>query len=195
MNEKRIMKNLESWISSEYKYAGGVWYKNAHKFCMDLSLKYGISLPKIVGVTSALSVGVQWDVNKRQAESIVAAFYHTGNVNGVTLSTYKRQIQKALDILELPDTCIPLAITDILGKRAFKTKAFFWNIYRPDLRASVTIDRHIFAAAGINVLPGNKGQYSILESCIKDLAYTQNMNPCELQAAIWLNIVDKNIPV
>lgn len=195
VNKKQITKNLESWISAEYKYAGSIWYKNTHTFCVKLALKYNMPLSKIAGVVSAISVGVSWDVNKRQAESIVAAYYHVGNITGITLSTYKRQIQKALDILKLPDKCIPLAITDVLGKRAFKTISFFWNIYRPDLKTHVTIDRHIFNAAGIRTLSGNKGQYQLIIECIKDLAYKYNTNPCKLQATIWLNVTNKNIPI
>ena len=98
--QKRITKNLRSWYDTKYIDAGTKWYKDARTFCINLANEYDITCDKVVGVVSALSVGVSWDVNKRQATALIAAFYHVGNIDGVTLSTYKTQTCKALNILK-----------------------------------------------------------------------------------------------
>lgn len=195
MNKKQITKNLISWIDKKYYPDGRQWYRNANQYCQDMADAYEIPLSKVAGVMSALSVGVQWDVNQRQCSALIAAYFHTGRIDGLTLSTYKQQIRKALDILDLPDDFCIVDIENILGRRAFKTKAFFYTLFCPFGYDCVTVDRHIFTAAGLVPKSGNKGQYEMVVSCIQELAKKYRLRPFELQAIIWLNVVKNNIPI
>lgn len=194
MNKKQIKKNLKSWVDPAYFTEGKLWYKNAHEFCTMIATEFDMSVSMVAGVVSALSVAVKWDVNKQQAYNLIAAFHYTGNINGVILSTYKRQIRKALDILELPVNYDLNDIINILGKRAFKTKAFFWNLFCPQGGGFVVIDRHIFNAAGVKPLSGNRGQYNMIANCIYELSREYDIQSNYLQAAVWLNIKNNDTP-
>ena len=199
MNKKTIKRNLEKvlWSATDKQHAAGInWYCQAHKQINALwksihtDIMIGqdilISYPQIIGVISALSPACRWDDNIIQAKNLIRAYLATKKVRDVVLTTYKNQIKKAMAILDLPIDCDLLDVANCLGKRAFKTKAFLTNIYHPEDKTYVTIDRHIYDAAKVICKSGNKSQYEMLSDCIKELAKKYDYIPNQLQAIIWL---------
>ena len=92
---------------------------------------------------------------------------------------------KAREILR--GAAFPDAVRARLGDRAFKTQAFFDNIYYPDV-ASVTIDRHIITAAGFEDewVGAAMWCYKLLAGAIQDLADDMGLKPHQAQAIIWI---------
>lgn len=174
--------NLAQYLASASakQWASGVaWYANARAFALRLAWRYSVPFETVCGVISALSPGVYWELNQTQAESLIR-----GDENP-SLSTYGRQVEKARRILSARLTDV-LAIRKILGRRAFKTWAFFDNIRNPE-SSEVTIDQHIIDAAGLTTVwtKSARNCYYRLAAIIRQLAAHYCLRPYEAQAIIW----------
>jgi hypothetical protein len=193
ISELDIYKNLKSWLDDatpKHINEGSEWYHNAYKEAESIADECETVNPmQVCGVIAALSAGVQWDVNKRQARALCIAHDQLKNVYGVAISTYKPQLKKAIRILggEHPDVA--------LGKQAWKTKAFFWNMFFWEDDEHVTIDRHIWRAAGLDGVWITHKRYRMVEKAIKMLAEEVGRLPHQIQAIIWVAVVDGDIPV
>lgn len=167
--------------------SGKTWYRQAHDFAVEISLKYSVPLENVCGVIAAISPAVFWDLNKRQAENLISA-YKTGiDPADVILSTYGDQKKKAVAILTADKT----DIAGILGKQARKTIAFYRTLLNPDdIKNDVVIDRWIVRAVGFDGIQGNSllAIYSYIAADIRLIAGKKNVLPCEFQAIIWLTI-------
>lgn len=192
VNSTRIHKRLHAWYtlaSAENVADGRAWYPNARAFAETVAERYGIPTHTVAGVISALSVAVRWESNKRQAEALCQAYADGWKLESVSLSTYKNQAAKAYRILtEQPDNAGTLRI---LGKRAYKTRAFFYNILNPK-DYHITIDRWIIRACGLAEfkIGGGHRRYRRLEDALRHVATDVGENAHALQAIIWLAIHD-----
>lgn len=109
------------------------WYGSANSIALKLAAKYSCSQQQAAGIIAALSPLKTWEMNLRLAEQ----FLSTG-----TAGHTGRQLAKCKAIM---GTHIAREIADILG--GAKTRAFFWNIYRPEDDEHITIDRHAICIA------------------------------------------------
>jgi hypothetical protein len=186
-------KRLRSWIgllTADHLARGKVWYHNAHVFAQTVASRYGLPVQKVIGILAVLSVQNRWDLNKRDAESLIRAAYEGRDPADVSVGTYAIQKRKAIDILRAPADAI---IGEMIGtKYAPKTIAFFANILDPSGTADVTVDRWILRGLGLeNVGGGGNGYialYRRVESLFKDEAKRLGLRPCQLQAAVWVCI-------
>jgi len=170
---------------------GKNWYFKANKTALRIAKKTGYSLEVTSAIIALLSPAVSWPNNKLQAYHLLKAYQHSKKIDGLTLTTYKQQIKKALKLLDNP----LLLTADIFGKRPFKTMAFYENIVNPNNPDFVTLDRHIFNALKLDMLSGNKTQYYNIVDAFKVASEKiSNIVPCQLQAVLWLNEKNSKIP-
>ena len=191
--QERVTARLAHWLGladARHVAEGKAWYREANGFARELSQTYDIPMPQVVGVIAAISPSVNWDLNKRQAENLCKAYADGGALEDVVVSTYGGQVEKARKILH--DARNNTDITKMLGTRAFKTKAFFNNIFWYPVSDSVTIDQYIVDAAGFEKawVNGAKWCYEVLARAITDLATDKNLRPYEVQAIIWVTYKD-----
>lgn len=188
---KKRLKAYYDLASPQALSDGKNWYQSAHDFAQALSDQYDISLLQVCGILSALSPGVQWDVNKRQTESLIKANYYNTALSDVAISTYSKQREKAeMFVIHRPVTIEQ--ILEILGKESPKTKAFFWNIYQfynPDF---VTIDRWIMRVIGLPDERARRKLYKTIEAIIINLSIELNLLSNQLQAIVWLSIQENS---
>lgn len=194
-----VEKRLRAWFdlaSAAERAEGRTWYNNVNAFIEEVSVATGLSLPRVAGVVAALSPSVYWAANRRQAEALCRAYADGEDLAAVVLTTYGRQAAKAREILtasriedENPQRSGYAIIRGILGKRAFKTGAFFDNILDPDdVAGLVTVDQHIIAAAGMGdfYVQGARWCYNLIANAIRKLAHDHGYLPQQMQAIIWL---------
>ena len=189
MNTEDIESRLLAWYrlaNSRQRAAGLTWYADARAFCREVSADTGLPLATVAGVVAALSPSTYWELNKRQAEALCRTFAAGGDIDSVPISTYGRQAAKARKIVSEK----LLSSTDIckaLGRRAFKTWAFYDNLTRKESRAA-TIDQHIIRALDLEDrwTQGAKGIYDEVAGCIRQVADDTGLAPYQLQAIVWL---------
>ncbi len=192
-NAKRIKTRLSHWYDlaeARHIASGKNWYREAHDFARELAHMHGVGFHRTVGVIAALSPSVFWELNKRQAESLIGAYADGADLTSVTVSTYGKQADKARRILTDAVSCAD--VTDILGVRAFKTLAFFSNLYSYPDSLCVTVDQHIIDAAGYGRFWVQSAIwcYELLAEAICLLAKEVNLRPYEVQAIIWITYKD-----
>jgi len=159
------------------------WYFEVNEYCLHISECYELPLIKVAGIMSALSPNNKFNQNCKDTERFIQS-------GGFTLaSTYKAQRDKAFNILHAPVYNEEI-IKDFLGKEAFKTKAFFENIYRPHNSTAVTVDLWMIRMAkkvGLMPLKGvlTPKRYRTIAAHIRAFAEKRNILPHEYQAILW----------
>ena len=169
---------------------GRVWYWRARMYCQSITkATYLTVYPRLAAaVIAALSPGVAWPVNQQQAWDLILGYRQLKRVDGITVSTYGSQLRKAVKILTWPrQDILDSEVEEVLGKYAYKTKAFYRNIlyYKTDYE-SVTIDRHMLDSIGLDGLRLTAHRYEIISDCIRELAKQEKLIPNQLQATLWL---------
>lgn len=155
---------------------GKDWYKRASLFSLALSEQYGISEMKTAGVIAALSPQKEWGLNKALAEEFLRT---KGKVSRHT----SMQTGKARRILSLAKDIRDVEI--YLG--GLKTINFFNNIYNPNSRDHVTVDRHhIYLSVGKDAQSCTPKQYEFLKQNTIRFANDLDMIPSELQSTLWV---------
>lgn len=155
---------------------GKDWYQRANLFCLLLSDQYGISEMKVAGVIAALSPQKEWTHNKALAEEFIRT---KGRVSRHT----SMQSSKARRILSLAKDSKDVEV--YLG--GLKTINFFNNIYNPNSRDHVTIDRHhIYLSVGRDAQACTPKQYEFLKQNTIRFANELDMIPSELQSILWV---------
>lgn len=188
-----VRKRLRAWydlFSVRHIADGRAWYSAAREFARALADKYNLPMPAVVGVIACLSPQCPWEINKRDAERLIHA--HSLGIEIDGLGTYPTQIDKAYAILnadadiradEYQVSCL------VGGKYAPKTRAFYWNILRPDDPRHVTIDRWVLRALlDLDVIRGGNKYakwYATLEKTIIAYAASVGISPCVFQATLW----------
>jgi len=180
---KNKIRKLWRRVSPENKKAGAEWYEDANNWLWDVVPKINADYRTIAAVCAILSPNVKWKNNKTQTENLIHAYQLTKSIEGVVLTTYKNQIKKALKILDNQDDIA--GYEKIIGRRAFKTVAFYRNISSRSWQ-HVTIDTHMFNALQIKQVSSNKSQYRTIESAFIEVATELHTSGYKLQAAIWL---------
>jgi len=178
-NSSFVLKNIETIYSnctSDDIINGRTWYENAKSFSIYLSKKYNVTEIQSAGIIAALSPQKSWDVNTKIAENFIesngSASVHTGV-----------QLAKSKHILYSPLTKEEVYLT--LGGK--KTKNFFYNIYMPECKDFITIDRHHLNVCYAEDIKGcTDKQYEFLKENTSIFANKINMLPSILQATLWV---------
>lgn len=188
--QSRLESKFRAWYAlsdARQRAAGQAWYPEARAFALLVYETYGIPFPRVCGVIAALSPAVYWELNKSQAETLCRAYVDGEDLAEVVLSTYGGQARKARLILESPGDLDTDNIAEILGRRAWKTRAFFRNILDPS-STSVTVDRHIVNACGMQdqFTQSAIWCYRVVVDALTAVARDLDLRPCALQAIIWI---------
>ena len=162
------------------------WYNEINEYCLHLSNGFDIPLIKVAGILSALSPQNKFEQNCKDLER----FLYTRGTSSA--STFNKQKDKAFTILYCENYSEEI-IKDILGKKAYKTRAFFENIYRPETSKAVTVDLwQIRWAKAMEIIP-QKGvltpkRYKIISDAVTKQANELNIKPHQFQAQTWIEI-------
>ena len=172
-NTRGIRATIRKATTSEV-FHGARWYAQAHAFCATLAAKYGITHAQAIGITAALSPGVGWAQNQKDAEALC---------QGITtgIATYGANVRKAERILqgEAPE--------DVLG--GLKVCSFYQNIKSAGTDPAVTIDRHAIAAAGYKLPKSGTislGTYRAAERAYTIVGKEYGLTGAQAQAVVWL---------
>lgn len=161
------------------------WYQTAHAWAAAVARRYGIPTAVAAGVVAALSPSVSWEINLRDAETLIDAWYHGIPAEAVTVSTYTNNKVKAYRILQRGS--IDGAFNPATGP---KTWAFADNILHPETSDAVTVDRHAYACwlgrvpESCPTLTGKR--YQQIADDYRAAAAHLGIRPCQLQAICWL---------
>jgi len=156
------------------------WYQSAHDHCALLRRKHApsLSLPQVIGICAALSVGVSWERNKIDLEGFLFAPHRH------RCATYGGQVRKAHAIRVLSNPSVS-AIARIL--RGPKTVAFFLNLL--GWWHAVTIDRHVIdswtGCPGASKQATSRDQRRAITAGYRSLARILGITPAQLQAVVW----------
>lgn len=111
------------------------WYSNANQIARKIAASYlGHNYERAAGVIAALSPNNRWERNARDAEALIKAFVNGADPNIVKVSTFGKNKQKAIDILNGGDP------TTVLGGR--KVLAFYNCIIGAE---DVCVDGHAYS--------------------------------------------------
>jgi hypothetical protein len=160
------------------------WYFDIHDYCNTLSDVYDIPLIKVAGIMSALSPNNTVRMNCISLEKFLK------NKGNCKVTTFNKQKEKALTILNASDNITVDQVKNILGSKkdsGLKTKAFFDNIYRPHVSEEVTVDLWMIRWAKIEGSLTPK-RYREVAQKIKDMAQEIGVLAHQLQAKLWVDI-------
>lgn len=178
-DESYVLKNIDTIYTQctlEDINNGKTWYESAKSFSIYLSKKYNVPEIKTAGVIAALSPQKAWDQNKILAESFI-------ETNGNSKGHVGVQLIKAKIVLKQP--LLQEEVCNTLG--GLKTINFFKNIYNPECKEAVTIDRHHLNVCYAEDLRScTDKQYEFLKKNTIIFANKVNMIPSELQATLWV---------
>jgi len=166
--------------------AGRRWYPKAHQWVLDVVTRHRINPHKVAGITSVLSPGVEWGINQWQTEKLIQAYKSHGDLEQVTLSTYRPQWWKAYRILWSPRATFEVVLELVAKPKGRKTRAFYSMLADPN-RDEVVLDRWLSQAVGLNGRFSFK-QYRDTEAAIRELAESVGERASSIQAAIWLRM-------
>lgn len=169
-----MLHNVIQQATQENIKQGTLWYINANEFAKQLSEEFNISLEKVAGIISALSVQKSWSVNKR-----IAREYFQGKKNIHT----KVQVSKC-DWIMRGDN-----IEKCLG--GMKTINFYHNLLEPKDNNWFTIDRHILNIFNETPKLTPKKYNQLKQVCINYSEQTPWVSP-EVQAIAWVVVRGKS---
>jgi len=166
------------------------WYDTANKIAQGLADDYKIPLWKAAAILAVLSPACDWDTNVEDADRLCKG-WRDGDVDSVLVSTYNRQKYKAIRILDYkgcPHLTEKLRMIGSVNAR--KTRAFFLNIWKPQVGRDVTIDRWVSRAVTMqqNAIHPSKTTYIKVQDAFCQVAKELNWQPCQVQAVLWLVI-------
>lgn len=175
-------------------HEGLAWYTESYRWCETIAAGYGIELEKVAGVVAALSPGLQWSLNQKQAEEVIR-YYVAGatlaDIEALTVGVYGRPNRRKCYRILRSDGKFE-TILAMFGKRGPKTRAFYHNIARPWFNGPVCVDRHAKCAA-YNVTDDRdrfgsvkEHEYAELERTYQNAASKVDVLPHELQAIVWV---------
>lgn len=182
MINQTILNNINKvWLlaSNEDIQKGLTWYEDANKIGQGISDRTNTPLVNVIGVISAISPGVAWDTNVRQAEAFLL------DENAV-LSTYPAFRDKAA-MIAVPFNSYDDIKSILLGNRGRgkKTANFFANMYDYQFNTNVTVDRWMYRAAKLD---NNIKYYDQIEDVVRLIASSDGLLPHQVQATIWETI-------
>lgn len=162
------------------------WYDSAGIFALELTSRFWLaSCRHAAGVIAVLSPAVQWEVNKKDAESVCAA----REGEDPKVSTYGQFKVKAMAIRDgdNPNKWINPVTSP-------KVWSFYRCIYQPKNKEYVVIDRHAVAICEGRALTDQersrnlkrKGGYDLYSSYYKQAAAQAGILPSQMQAVSWV---------
>lgn len=170
------MRNLSKLYTLSSK-EGLTWYNEAHNFAESVALKYGLPLPVVCAVISALSPANNWEGNKLDTIGLIKN-------KRFKCSTYGQNVTKAKRILLgelLPDNAFSL-------KTGAKTFNFYHNILNPLGSEHVTVDRHSYTVATGKPYVSLKGtKYQEIANHYHAHARRLGILASQLQAVLWVD--------
>jgi hypothetical protein len=174
-----IVRRIDPW-----NYENGLtWYEFAHKRIEDIAIKHNLSVSKVCAIVAVLSPSCNWGRNIIDAIDIIE------NGEDAIVTTYSANRQKALSILASQERDYYKYV------RGNKVKSFYANLYNPDSSCSVTLDRHMLKALighedkkAYNRIFASSNNYQHVAEYVRVKAHKLNIKPCQLQAAIWLQV-------
>jgi hypothetical protein len=177
-----VMKNLTKLYNKITNKAEGLsWYTEGHYFCKNTGEKYGIPLPIVCAILSALSPASNWERNKLETITLIRGARH--GEGSFKFTTYGQNVIKATDILEgRRDPYKSFSM-----KTGAKTYNFFHNLLEPLDSQYVTIDRHAYRiATGEEYISIGIGKYREIADHYRRSADRIGILPCQLQAVLWV---------
>ena len=166
---------------------GLMWYRRANQIAETIANTYKVDLKKICGVIAALSPSNKWERNCRDAENLTRIFCAGGDPYSLKVSTYGRNKQKAISILEGSD------IEETLGGR--KVTAFYKCMAGED---AVCIDGHAYNIwmgerlpldkipnIGVKLYKRIASDYIDATDKINSIT-SQSLKPSDVQAITWV---------
>lgn len=191
LTDRQIKNRLRAWyqLATPAQHVEGMhWYSHdAGAFVRTTAAQYGLPAYTVAAVLSALSPSIQWERNKLDAIATIE-YYQSGvtDPDALTVCTYGANKLKALGMLYSGDA---------ISVKARKTHNFALNCAGLSTR-HVVIDRWHYRAC--TALPsagkvlcheqGTKAQYARLERLTIELADELGLEPCQLQAIVWVTI-------
>jgi hypothetical protein len=122
------------------RQSGRDWYNNAHQICVDLGIKYNVSIDIVAGVIAALSPNNKWQSNIVDAEIMIRAWAADVDYNDVKVATYTINKYKAATILD----CELNRDQIVKVLRGNKVIAFFLCIASNGISDTPCIDGHAY---------------------------------------------------
>ena len=171
---------------------GKHWYQRAYDLAVQLIHAYQpLTLGQAIGVIAALSPNNKWSRNCQDAERIIKAWHVGADMKAVKVCTFNNNKQKAIAILESPDS---EAIESILNGR--KVVAFYRSI--SGYRDAVCVDGHAYAVFVGERIPTTKtpaisaGLYDaiarsyclVAERSVELCGHA--LTPAQVQAVTWV---------
>ena len=135
-----ILKVYDQALPCEVE-AGVTWYASANSECRAIADRNSLHINRVVGVVSALSPNNKWERNLNDASNMVTAYREGGNVEDVTVCTYRAMRSKAWSVLDASTPDLPSILTILSGQ---KIKAFAECILGND---TCVIDGHAYNIA------------------------------------------------
>lgn len=153
--------------------SGMTWYMQAHQYALELNVKHGIGIVKIVGIMAALSPNNKWARNKIDTDKFLSSPSLETKV-----CTFTNQRKKALAIYHSDGQ--PETILAILN--GIKTKNFFSNILYYRECDKVTVDMWAFRSVGAEE---KKKNVKNVTQAYQEVANDLNIQAHQLQAVVW----------
>lgn len=165
-------------LSTKVERSNGLdWYETAYADCEKLSVLYGVSLDKVVGMVAALSPRNKWERNVSDVEQVLLLGERA------TVGTFKANKDKAIRIM------MGEPILDVL--KGNKVRAFYHCIRFFGSTHRVCVDGHAYAVAcgygeRFQVKKISDEAYDEIERAYQQVAAELFMLPNQLQATTWL---------
>ena len=181
------LKNVYDNSTNDQKNRGIAWYGDSNIIAKNMAEEFDKDTKIIAAMIAVLSVGVRWERNVLDTYNLCVALSTDSKVTAVGVTTYKRQVNKALSIWELNN---PEHNENLIGKGE-KTLNFYRAICDPE-GEHVVVDRWIARAAGYEKahFPEGKDYRGISESVLLIAKQVKEMFVPAVQATIWLTIRD-----
>lgn len=171
---------------------GKHWYQRAYDLAVQLIHVYQpLTLGQAIGVIAALSPNNKWHRNCQDAERLIKAWHVGADLMSVKVCTFNNNKQKAIAILESPDS---EAIESILNGR--KVVAFYRSI--SGYKDAVCVDGHAYAVFVGERIPTTKTpklsaglydaiarSYILVSERSVELCGHQ-LTPAQVQAVTWV---------
>lgn len=196
LDNAKMVSNILAVFNAVYErsdanefLAMGLWYESANKFCAQTARVFNLSVETVAGIVAALSPQLNWDKNKFNAVTLIAAL--VSNSPLPKLMAYPANVQKAIAIFNGQS---PL---DVLGENGNKitgkkVQSFYRNIM--GYTEYVTIDRHatdiaMFGLQGENHKSGDLGPtpkaYDMIADAYRHAAQLLDLPPSTVQCITW----------
>lgn len=163
------------------KVRGEFWYSQARLSCISLAVKYNLCSEKVISVVSHLSPRVRWEQNLKDAELVIQSFNLGKPIESIRARAYKRNVAKAYQVL--------MGSSPAFGQ---KTQSFYNCIADPKSN-DVCIDVWAARAVGYKSARIKPADYKEIQKQYWRASDKLGLQPCSLQATIWLDIREKYV--